>query len=114
MRAPTRPEALRALEDWQRLHNTLVNHVAAAQAAGCLDINGPLWDVMWRVFDSYTKTLALALDAGDWLDWYCAENSMGAKSMYAGYDGKLRCIKDIKGLLRLIEIGRKRELAGHA
>jgi len=62
------------------------------------------------MFDAYTDVLCVAL--GDptnvWLSWYWMENDMGANGMQAGYDGKLRKIKNVRDLLRLIEQGRAR------
>jgi hypothetical protein len=74
-----------------------------------LDINGPMYDTVWKLFDAYTGTLSVEVgDFCGWLEWHHAENEMGAKAMAAGYDGKLRKVKTLAHLYRLIEESRKR------
>lgn len=106
-----RKETMLRLEQWKQQHNDL-NAVFSAMKPvfGCL-ANSPLFDGVWNMFGAYTKVLAELLGAtgwpDDWLTWYAYENDMGAKGMKAGYNGKLKPIKNLGDLCRLIEEGRK-------
>jgi hypothetical protein len=59
--------------------------------------------------ESYIKLVAnIAGDNGRWIDWYIYENDFGRKKYEAGYDGKMKPIKNTRDLLRLIEEGKKK------
>lgn len=72
----------------------------AARQAGCLDIEGPLHDAIWRGFD---ELLAL-IDADGWLHWYLWENACGEKRFEARARGDtpLRKIATPRQLARLM------------
>jgi hypothetical protein len=79
------------------------------EASMGLDIDGPLFATVWKLFDAYTG--ALAVEVGDftgWLEWYQSENAMGANGLAAGYDGQLIAIQSLDDLYRLIELSRDR------
>jgi hypothetical protein len=107
MSYPTKEKALDLLIEWSIQKQRLSNLDAQLKAIFGRDLEGEHFDVVWSMFDAYTEALSVALGAGDWLYWYSMENDMGAKAMQAGYHGKLRKIKTLRGLLRLIEKGRE-------
>ena len=58
--------------------------------------------------DGYIKAIAeLAGDKDQFIDWYIYENDFGRKKYEAGYDGKMKPIKNTRDLLNLIEEGKK-------
>jgi hypothetical protein len=58
---------------------------------------------------AYIKLVSeLAGDTGAWIDWYINENDFGRKKYEAGYNGKMKPIKNTRDLLNLIEEGKKR------
>lgn len=100
------------LEQWKQQHDELEAVFAAMKPSlGCL-ANSPLSESAWRMFEAYTKVLVELFGAtgwpDDWLTWYAYENDMGAKSKQAGYDGKLKPIKNMGDLCWLIEQARAR------
>jgi hypothetical protein len=112
MTYPNRKETMLRLEQWKKQHDDLEAVFAAMKPSlGCL-ANSPLFDSVWNMFGAYTKVLVELLGAAgwpdDWLTWYAYENDMGVKKLQAGYDGKLKQIKNLGDLYWLIEQGRKR------
>lgn len=108
MTYPTKPQALDMLTEWSIQHKRLSNLDAQLKTIFGRAAEGEHFDAVWRMFDAYTDALSLALgDTDDWLIWYFMENDMGAKAMQAGYDGKVRKVKNVRDLLWLIERGRK-------
>ena len=112
MTHPNRKETMLRLEQWKQQHDELKAVFAAMKPSlGCL-VNSPLFDSVWNVFEAYTKVLVELLGAegwpDDWLTWYAYENDMGAKGMQAGYDGKVKPIKNMGDLYRLIVQARAR------
>lgn len=106
---PNRENTISLLTDWQAHHAKLERMMNGIEASIGLDVNGPMYDTVWNVFDAYTNTLSVEIgDFDGWLEWYHAENDMGAAGGQAGYDGKLRKIKTLGNLFWLIEESRKR------
>lgn len=106
-----RKETMLRLEQWKQHHSNLTAITKNLKLLlGCL-ANNPLSDVIWLTFESYTRTLVELLGAtswpDDWLTWYAYENDMGKKGLKAGYNGKLKPIKNLGDLCRLIEKARK-------
>lgn len=109
MTYPDRENTLSLLTDWQAHHAAVEKMMDGIQSSIGLDINGPMFDTVWKLFDAYTNTLSVEVgDFCGWLEWYFSENEMGARGMTAGYDGKLRKVKSLVNLYRLIEESRKR------
>lgn len=106
---PDRANTLALLGDWQKHHaavEKLLNGVA--QSMG-LDPSAPLFTTLWALFDAYTSTLSVEVgDFDGWLEWYYAENDMGARGMKAGYDGQVIAIASLEDLYLLIELSRQR------
>lgn len=111
MTHPDKEHSLALLVEWQANHDAVEKLMNGMETNIGLDPNGPLFNVVWRMFDAYTATLSVELGdySGVWLQWYCAENGMGSKAMQAGYDGKLKQIKTLAHLYGLIAEARKRE-----
>lgn len=109
MTYPDRDSTLALLADWRKHHAAVEKMMHGIQSSIGLDPNGPMFDTVWNLFDAYTSTLSVEVgDFDGWLEWFQAENDMGAKAMAAGYDGKLRKVKTLAHLYRLIEESRKR------
>lgn len=107
MTYPSKKQALDMLTEWSIQHKRLSNLDAQLKAIFGRAVEGEHFDAVWRMFDRYTDALSYALgDKAEWLPWYCSENDMGANAMQAGYDGKLRKVKNVRDLLWLIEQGR--------
>lgn len=109
MTHPDRENTLTLLGNWQAHHAALEKMLDGITASIGLDINGPMFATVWALFDAYTGALAAEVgDSGNWLEWFQSENGMGAKGMAAGYDKKVKPIKNLNDLWRLIEEGRAR------
>lgn len=103
MTYPDQQQSMILLTQWQALHGDLKEvHAAAQKVFGSCE--SPFFDTTWRVFDAYTRALSAQLGelSGTWLDWYQAENQMGARGHVAGYDGKPKPIINLDGLYELI------------
>ena len=72
----------------------------AARRAGCLDIDGPLHEAIWRSFD----TMLGHADVGGWIAWYLWDNDCGKKRFEARANGHRppRKISTSRHLARLI------------
>lgn len=83
-----------------RTYRRLTAATEAARLSGCLDIDGPLHEAIWRGFDDM---LAL-IDADGWLAWYLWDNACGANRMEARARGDrpLRKIGTPRQLARLM------------
>lgn len=71
-----------------------------------LSPESPLYSAMWALQGALTKAVAKIVgDNHDWLDWFNAENQMGARSMEAcpGTGKPTRKIKTLADLAWLIE-----------
>lgn len=65
-------------------YNRLSEACDAAISAGCMDIDGPLHDAIWR---SHSELLKHA-DSDGWLSWFIYENDCGKKKLTANFIGK--------------------------
>lgn len=109
MTYPDRKQTIALLTDWQKHHAAVEKLMDGIKASIGLDPDGPMFDTVWRLFDSYTDALSAQLgDFGDWLSWFYMENDMGTNCLSAGYDGKTKPIKTLANLYGLIEESRKR------
>lgn len=106
---PDRKNTLALLDAWQKHHAATNKMMDGIQQCIGMDPNGPLFEIVWRLFDAYTDALAAQLgDFCGWLSWYFMENDFGANGMAAGYDGKTKAIKKPEHLYSLIAESRKR------
>lgn len=69
-----------------------------ALRAGCLDIDGPLHDRIWRGFDDIVSII----DPHGWITWYINDNEMGARGLFAEVFSKKYEVKDVKTLLEVM------------
>ena len=96
--------AINRMKEWKELHDELkAIQYGIEKMFGCQP-ESQFNDTTWRVFDAYTIALAETLGdkGGDWMQWYLAENEMGARGLIAGYDGKTKPIKTLTDLYELI------------
>lgn len=108
MTYPDKENTLSLLGDWQVHHAAVEKLMDGIRTGMGLDINGPMFETVWKLFDAYTGALAVEVgDSSGWLEWFWSENEMGAKAMAAGYDKRLKPIKSLQDLWRLIEEDRK-------
>lgn len=83
---------------------------AEAQKAGCLDLNGPLSDAIWRLFEHLLNRIEERQMQG-WLCWFIYENECGAKALQATVGKrKLRKVRNARDLARLIVLDAERDL----
>jgi hypothetical protein len=109
MTHPDRENTLVLLGEWQAHAAAIEKMMTGIKTSIGLDIDGPLFDTVWKLFDAYTSALAVEVgDFGQWLEWYSAENEMGARGMEAGYDGQTSPIKTLADLYELIDHSRNR------
>ena len=109
MTYPDLENTLALLGDWKKHHDAVEKLMQGIETSIGLDIDGPLFETVWRLFDAYTCALAVEVgDMGEWMPWYQGENDMGAGKRHAGYDDKTKPIKTLKDLCWLIEISRQR------
>lgn len=98
------------LASWQKQHEAVEKLMSDVESSIGLNIDGPLFDVVWKLFDAYTKTVSAQVgDDFGWMEWYQSENDMGARCFEAcpGAGCKLRKVKTLKDLARLIVESRK-------
>lgn len=69
-----------------------------AEKAGCLDINGPLFNAMWTGFEN----ILAIVDQDSWISWYIYDNDMGKKGLAVTVGSKKFKVKTTKTLLRII------------
>ena len=109
MTHPDKQNTLVLLGEWQAHAAAIEKMMTGIKTSIGLDIDGPLFDTVWKLFDSYTSTLAVEVgDFGQWLEWYHSENEMGSRGMGGGYDGQISPIKTLADLYELIAESRKR------
>lgn len=109
MNYPDKPTTLAMLVAWKDRHDSVEKMMDGIKEVMGLEIGGPLFETVWGVYGAYEAMLGAFIgDHGEWLEWYQAENEMGARGMEAGYDGNLNPVKTLDDLWRLIEEARKR------
>lgn len=91
------------ITDYERRYATVHGRTATEE--------DPTLNLLSHLFQHRTDVLAEHLGAGDWLDWFCWENEMGAKGLAAGVTstkGKVHSkpIRTVKQLLKIIEASR--------
>ena len=69
-----------------------------AVKAGCLDVNGPLFDAVWRGFESVVSVV----DDYAWISWFVYDNDMGKKGLSVTIDGKNMKVNTVKALLNIM------------
>lgn len=69
-----------------------------AERAGCLDVNGPLFDAIWSGFERMLSVV----DKDSWISWYIYDNDMGKKEHSVTINSKKFKVKTVKTLLRII------------
>ena len=66
--------------------------------AGCLDLNGNLFDAIWRGFEN----VLAVVDQGSWIHWYINDNDMGEKGLLVTVGRRKYKVKTIKTLLKIM------------
>jgi hypothetical protein len=79
-------------------YNRLDIAIENAENAGCFDIDGPLYDAIWRGFGN----LIAIVDQDSWISWYINDNDMGKKGLSVVIDSKKIKVKTVKALLRVM------------
>lgn len=99
---PTVAQILPLLQAWAEHHAALSAQMdALAKPLGTID--GPLFDAVWRMWDAYTDQLAHRIgDTGDWLQWYCHDNAMGAKGLEVSSYTRTIKVRTLRQLARVI------------
>ncbi len=86
------------LEDIIIAYDNLDTACTNALRAGCLDIDGPLYDRMWRGFDDILSII----DPHGWVTWYIHDNEMGKRGLTAEIFSKKYEVKNLKNLLEVM------------
>lgn len=95
---------IQLLKTWETHYNAINDKERAFMDGAGMREPLPLMEAYWQLFDEYTKFVAEKVgDKGEWLSWYCWENDMGKKRMDAGYNNKLKPIKNLNDLLKMID-----------
>ena len=104
----TRNEKLKLLRQWQAAHDAAEAAWEDAKKVFGRDMTGsPLFEAQWKMFDTLTRAVALALgDDVGWLNWFAYENKMGKKGHPAGLVGKKKQVRTLRQLLRLLDVCR--------
>jgi hypothetical protein len=74
-----------------------------AEKVGVIDINGPLFDTVWRAIEAIT----CVVDPYDWIGWFIYDNDYGVKELKATVNDKVFKVKSAKDLLALIKESEK-------
>lgn len=98
---------LEILEAWAQAHARTEEAYEVLKKFG-VNIDAPIADLIWKMFDEATKLASLALlghppTVNCPLSWYCWDNNMGAKELEAGPTGNTRPIRTLEDLLWLID-----------
>jgi hypothetical protein len=98
-------QKLTALKRWSDIMKRSDDLLAPVIDVLDLRPEGPVTTALWITQDALTKATAeLVGDHAEWLNWFAADNELGAKGMEAGPDGQLRSIKTLEDLLWVIEV----------
>lgn len=100
-----RPEMIRRIEAWVKLHADLMEQYHALQALTGADPDCALFKPIFTLWDSYTIALSeLIGDEDEWLQWYATECEMGnkPKNVLIPGDTKQYRVKTIQQLARVI------------
>lgn len=84
------------INHWQRIIDSVLvvyvrldGHCDAAIAAGAMDSNGPLFDAIWRGFETMLKHI----DHDGWIRWHIYENKCGENEFAAKCSSMRRAVK---------------------
>ena len=86
------------LEDIIIAYENLEMACTNALRAGCLDIDGPLYDRIWRGFEDILSIM----DPHDWISWYIHDNEMGKRGLTAEIFSKKYEVKNLKTLVEVM------------
>ena len=112
---PDKENTIALLGDWAMQYAAVSRLMVSMNSTIGLDSAGPLYEVVWKLFDAYTGALSVEVgDFGGWLEWFQSENEMGKRGRGAGYDEKVKPIKTLTHLYALIAESRKRGSAAVA
>lgn len=101
----TKSQKLATLQRWAGTMKRGDNLLAPVIDVLDLRPEGPVTTALWITQDALTKATAeLVGDGAEWLNWFAADNELGAKAMEAGPLGKERPIKTLEDLLWVIEV----------
>lgn len=100
-------EKLKLLKDWQeKIQGFRKETDKFAAVLGGAATDAPLFTQMYFILDAYTDTLSLLLgDNLNWLNWWMWENGGGSKKLKVKMGEKMIVIKNLEGLLKIIEEG---------
>jgi len=88
----------------KQLKMIIDSHVALGIAtdnavkAGCLDVNGPLFDAVWRGFERVVSVV----DDDAWISWFVYDNELGKKGLSVIINEKKMKVNTVKALLKII------------
>ena len=97
-------ELIKKLDKIVNLYQKLISAVDKANEAGCLEIEGPLFNAIFLAFEGMLSTLEDCLEASGWIGWYIYENKCGESQRQAKTANmeKLKKICNTKDLAEII------------
>ena len=100
----TREEKLDALRGWEARRKDMDSKIAQLEELTGISWESPFLESIRRVQEQdRIITSQIVEDKGEWLDWYCYENSFGADGMTIKVGDTISTVPDLESLLNAIE-----------
>lgn len=100
----TREEKLEALRGWEARRKDMDSKIAQLEELTGISWESPFLESIRRVQEQdRIITSQIVEDKGEWLDWYCYENSFGADGMTIEINGRKMLARNVEELLEAIE-----------
>lgn len=100
----TREEKLEALKGWETRRKDMDSKIAQLEDLLGISPESAFLDAVRRLQERDRVVTSLIVgDEGEWLDWYCYENSFGADGKRVVIDGCTRLVKNVEELLSVLE-----------
>lgn len=76
-------QLIKKLDKIVNLYQRLTSATDKANEAGCLEIDGPLFNAIFIAFEGMLNIIEESFNALDWINWYIYENQCGEKQLEA-------------------------------
>lgn len=97
-------QLIKKLDKIVNLYQKLTSATDKANEAGCLEVEGPLFNAIFLAFEGMLNIIEESFDASDWINWHlyenqCGENQLVAKSSNMPNPQKICNTKDLAKLI---------------